>query len=104
MFLRETLNFTYFFTIEIKVLDPFQLPNLFLRSESKHGLQLKVLLIKSLAVSEQEKVLDFQKFFNTINLQNSQLIQIKIQLLNELVESRIIQNEVELLLKSGKKK
>ena len=63
--------------------------------------------MKSLAVSEREKTLDLQEFFNPINFRNNQLIQIKksiLQLLNELVENKIIQNEVEVILKSGKKK
>ena len=63
--------------------------------------------MKSFAVSEQEKLLDLQEFFNTINVRNNQLIQIKknlIQLLNELVGNQIIHNEVEIMLKSGEKK
>ena len=50
--------------------------------------------------------LDFEEFFNPINVRNDPLNQIKkniIQLLNELVEIKIIQNEVEVVLKSGKK-
>ena len=63
--------------------------------------------MKSLAVSEPEKRLDLKEFFNTINVRTNQLIQIKesiIELLNELVENKIIQNEVEIEFKSGKKK
>ena len=63
--------------------------------------------MKSLAVSDQTKRLDLEEFFNTINVRNNPLIQIKkniIQLLNELVENNIIQNAVEIVLKSGKKK
>jgi hypothetical protein len=51
--------------------------------------------------------LDLEEFLNTINVRNDPLIQIKknlIQLLSELVENKIIQNEVEVILKSGKKK
>lgn len=51
--------------------------------------------------------MDLEEFFNPINLRNNQLIQIKkniIQLLNELTENNIIQNEVEIVLKSGKRK
>ena len=64
------------------------------------------MLLKSLAVSERDKKLDLEEFFKPINVRNNQLIQIKksiIQLLNELVENRIIQNEVVIVLKSGKK-
>jgi hypothetical protein len=53
------------------------------------------------------KRLDLEEFFNTINVRNAGLIQIKknlIQLLSGLVENKIIQNEVEVILKSGKKK
>ena len=63
--------------------------------------------MKSLAIGEGEKTLDIEEFFNPINVRNNQLIQIKknlIQLLNELVENKNIQNEVEIILKSGKKK
>jgi|TARA_B110000483_G_C17910257_1_gene432825 hypothetical protein len=63
--------------------------------------------MKSLAVSDQKKTLDLEEFFNAINIRNDPLIQIKknlIRLLSELVENKIIQNEVEILLKSGKKK
>ena len=77
------------------------------RSGSKNDLRLKVRLMKSLAVSEQKKRLDLEEFFNTINVRNDPLNQIKkniIQLLSELVENKIIQNEVEVVLKSGKKK
>ena len=63
--------------------------------------------MKSLAVNDQKKRLDLEEFFNTINVRNDRLIQIKktiIQLLSELVENKMIQNEVEVTLKSGKKK
>ena len=62
--------------------------------------------MKSLAVSEQTKRLDLKEFFNQINARNADLNQIEkniIWLLSELVENKIIQDEVEILLKSGKK-
>lgn len=83
----------------------FQLPKSFLCSTNKNDLRLKVRLIKSLAISSQEKTLDMENFFNRISVPNSQLIMIKksmIQLLNELVESDIIRNEIKIILKSGK--
>ncbi len=86
---------------------PFQLPKSFLRSGSKNDLRLKVRLIKSLAVSDQKKRLYLEEFFNTINVRNDPLVRIKknlIQLLSELVENKIIYNEVEVILKSGRKK
>ena len=86
---------------------PFQLPKSVLISTRKNDLRLKLQLMKSLAVHEQEKRLDLDEFFNRVNVANNQLIQIKksiIQLLNELVENKIIHNEVRLVLKSGKKK
>jgi hypothetical protein len=85
---------------------PFELPKSFLLSSNKNDLRLKVRLMKSLAVSEPEKTLDLEEFFNTINVRNDPLIQIKknlIQLLNELVGNNIIQNKIEIELKSGKK-
>jgi len=63
--------------------------------------------MKSLAVSGREKTLYLEEFFNTISLPNNQLIRIKkslIQLMRELVENKIIHNEVGVVLKSGKKK
>ncbi len=86
---------------------PFQLPKSFLNSANKHDLRLKVRLMKSLAVSGREKRLDLQEFFNPINYRNTALVQIKkniIKLFNELVENEIIQNEVGIILKSGKNK
>lgn len=86
---------------------PFQMPASFLRSTNKNDLRLKVLFMKSLAVSGRKKRLYLEKFFNTINVRNDPLIQIKkniIQLLSELVKNKIIHNEVEIVLKSGKKK
>lgn len=63
--------------------------------------------MKSLAISDQKKRLNLKKFFNKINVRNDPLIKIKkniIRLLSELVENKIIQSEVEIILKSGKKK
>ena len=86
---------------------PFQLPKSFLISNHKHDLRLKVRLMKSLAVREREKRLNLEEFFNPINVRNADLIQIKktiLQLLRELVENKIIHNQLEIVLKSGKKK
>ena len=86
---------------------PFQLPTSFLSSVSKNDLRLKVRLIKSLAVSNQEKTLNLEEFFNRTNIRNDQLIRIKkniIQLFKKLVENKIIQNEIKIILKSGKNK
>ena len=86
---------------------PFQLPGYFLRSTSKNDLRLKVRLLKSLAISDREKRLDLEEFFNPINVRNADLIEIKkniIRLLSELVENKIIRDKVEILLKSGKKR
>ena len=66
----------------------------------------KISIMKLLIFDYQHLDLDLEEFFKLINVQNNQLIQIKksiIQLLNELVENRIIQNEVVIVLKSGKK-
>ena len=86
---------------------PFRLTKSFLHSKSKNDLRLKIRLLKSLAVSSTKKKLDLEEFFNGINARNHSLIQIKkklIQLLRELAENYIIQNEIEILLKSGKNK
>ena len=63
--------------------------------------------MKSLAVSSKNKRIDLEEFFNTINVRNDPLIQIKknlIQLLSELVNNKIIHDGVRIILKSGKKK
>jgi len=86
---------------------PFHLPKSFLISNHKHDLRLKVRLMKSLAVSEREKSLDLEEFFNPINVRNTDLIEIKktiIHLLREMVENQIVQNQLEIVLKSGNKK
>jgi hypothetical protein len=86
---------------------PFQLPKSFMISRQKNDLRLKVQLMKSLAVSDQEKILNLGEFFNTINVRNDQLIKIKeslIQLLKELVKDKIIHNQLKIVCKSGKKK
>jgi len=64
-------------------------------------------LIKSLAISDQEKRLDLEEFFNPINIRNADLIKMKkniIRLLSELIENKIIEDKVEILLKSVKKR
>lgn len=86
---------------------PFQLPKSFLISRQKNDLRLKIQFMKALAVSAQEKTLDLQEFFNKINVPNKYLIGIKesiIELLKELVKDKIIHNQLEIILKSGKKK
>ena len=86
---------------------PFQLPKSFLISRQKNDLRLKVLFMKALAVSDQEKRLNLEEFFNTINVRNDQLIKIKenmIQLLKELVKDKMIHNQLEFVFKSSKKK
>ena len=73
----------------------------------KNDLRLKIMLLKSLAVKEQEKIFDVEDFFNTISVRNNQLIKIKeniIQLLKELLKDKIIHNRLEIVFKSGKKK
>lgn len=63
--------------------------------------------MKALAVNEPKKILDLQEFFNTINVSNKRLSEIKeslIQLLKELVKDKIIHNQLEIVLKSGKKR
>lgn len=86
---------------------PFHLPKSFLMWKQKNDLRLKVRLLKSLAVKEQEKIFEMEDFFNTISVRNNQLIQIKenlIQLLKELVINGIIHNQLVIILKSGKRK
>ena len=83
---------------------PFQFPKSFLYSGSKNDLRLKVRFIKSLAVSQRKKKLNLEEFFNTINVRQEALIQIKkniIRLLRELVDHKIIQNEIKIVFKNG---
>ena len=68
---------------------------------------MKVRLIQTLAVNQQQKIFDLEEFFNQVSLPNSYMIQIKksiIQLLNELVEDQIIETELEIIPKKGKNK
>ena len=54
--------------------------------------------------ADQKKVLDLQEFFNTVNVSNKHLINIKehiIRLLKELVTHKIIHNQLEIVLKNG---
>jgi predicted oxidoreductase len=63
--------------------------------------------MKSLAIRDKEKIFDSEEFFNPINVRNTDLIKIKenmIQLLKELLKKKIIYNQLEIVLKSGKKK
>lgn len=86
---------------------PFHLPKSFLTSTCKNDLRLKLLLMKSLAVHEQEKKLNLEEFFNEVNASGKQILQIKknvIKLLNELVEDIIINNDIRLVFKSGVEK
>lgn len=93
---EELFYFTY----------PFQLPKSFISSTHINDRRLKLRFLKSLAISSREKVLDLEEFFNRVNVPNNQWIQVKksiIQLLNKLVGNNIIQNQIEIKLKSGKK-
>ena len=86
---------------------PFQLPKSFLIYANKNDLRLKVRLLKSLAVSDPGKTLNLEEFFNPIDVRNNQLIKIKknlIQLLDELVQNKIIENKMKFIFKSGKNK
>ena len=85
---------------------PFLLPRYFLFSTHLNDRRLKFRFLKSLAVRDQEKILDLEEFFGIVNLPNKQLIKIKkniIKLFKELFENNIIQNEIEIVLKNGKR-
>lgn len=111
---KNTNTSSKYWVIEVLIVEelfsfpyPFQLPRYFLRSASKNDLRLKVRLVKSLAISDREKRLALEEFFNPINVRNADLIKMKkniIRLLSELVENKIIEDKVEILLKSGKKR
>ena len=94
---EELFYFTY----------PFQLPRHFLFSRHINDRRLKLQFMKSLAVSNQEKTLDLEEFFNRVNVSNNnRLVGIKknmIELFNELVESNLIQNKIEIVFKSNKR-
>lgn len=88
-------------------LHPFMFEDLFKNKLTKDQFQAQLTFLLAFSVLAIEKVFDVEEFFNLINLRNNQLIKIKkniIQLLNELAENNIIQNTVEIVLKSGKKK
>jgi hypothetical protein len=82
---------------------PFRLPRSFLGAKNKNELRVKLLLIQSLAVSDLQKTFDVQEFFYQISTSNTQMIQVKkqfIDLLQELVQDKIIKFELEIILKS----
>lgn len=86
---------------------PFQLPKSFMVFEQKNDLRLKIRLIKALAINRQNKSLDLEKLFSTVNVSNTNLIKIKkqtIKLLKELVKHKIIHNQLETIYKSDRKK
>ena len=64
----------------------FQLPESFLHSVSKNDLRLKIIFLKSLAVSYQKKRLYLEEFFNTINVRNDPRIKIKKNLIQLIIE------------------
>ena len=81
---------------------------MFLRSNSKNDLLLKVFFIKSLSIHKRKKILDLEEFFNKLTWSNNNHLvsskKIILQLLKELSKNKIIQNEVEILFKSGRTK
>lgn len=94
---EELFNFSY----------PFVFPGSFLRVIYKNDFRLKLLLIQSLSVKGQQKKLDIQQLFQRVPASNSRMVQMKenlIQLLQELVEKKSIEPEIQVILKSGKKK
>nr|QUW40432.1 hypothetical protein [Haslea sp.] len=94
---EELFNFSY----------PFVFPKSFLCGEHKNDFRLKLLLIQSLSVKDQQKNLDIQEFFERVPVSNSRMVKMKeklIQLLQELVEKKSLRPEIQILSKSGKKK
>ena len=94
---EELFNFSY----------PFIFPESFLRGKYKNDFRLKLLLIQSLSVKDQEKKLDIQELFQRVPTSNSRMVQMKenlIQLLQELVEKKSLGPEIQIISKSGKKK
>ena len=85
---------------------PFQLPKSFLRSKSKNDVRLKVQFLKALAVSDQEKTMNMEQYFNEINICSDQLPKIKeniVQLLKELLENKIIYDHLIIEFKSNRR-
>jgi len=71
---------------------PFVFPKSFLCGEHKNDFRLKLLLIQSLSVKDQQKKLDIQEFFERVPVSNSRMVKMKeklIQLLQELVEKKV---------------
>ena len=94
---EELFNFSY----------PFIFPESFLRGKSKNDFRLKLLLIQSLSVKDQQKKLDIQELFQRVTTSNSRMVQMKenlIELLEELVEKKSLGPEIQIISKSGKKK
>lgn len=94
---EELFNFSY----------PFIFPKSFLRVKYKNDFRLKLLLIQSLSVKNQQKKFDIQELFQRVPASNSRMVQMKenlIQLLQELVEKKSLGPEIQIISKSGKKK
>ena len=94
---EELFNFSY----------PFIFPESFLRGKYKNDFRLKLLLIQSLSVKDQQKKLDIQELFQRVTTSNNRMVQMKenlIELLQELVEKKSLGPEIQIISKSGKKK
>jgi hypothetical protein len=94
---EELFNFSY----------PFVFSKSFLCGGHKNDLRLKLLLIQSLSVKDQQKKLDIQELFERVSVSNSRMVRVKeklIQLLQELVENKSLRPEIQIISKGGKKK
>ncbi len=60
---EELFNFSY----------PFIFPESFLRGKYKNDFRLKLLLIQSLSVKNQQKILDIQELFQRVPASNSRV-------------------------------
>lgn len=68
---------------------------------------MKLRLIQSIAIKDQQKTFDLEEFFNQVSVSSSRMIQIKkkiIQLIKELVENKSIEPELQIIYKNGNEK
>jgi hypothetical protein len=78
----------------------FQLPKYFLIARQKNDLRLKVRLIKSLAVNDQEKILDLQECLKRLRVSNKKRTQLKqmiIEAIYHKINNQLIQPQFKII-------
>jgi hypothetical protein len=83
---------------------PLRLSKEFLIGKNTNDIRLKMWVIRCLAKNNLDKTLYFEDFFNQLNVQNKQLIEIKktlLQLLIILTKQDLIEDKIKITLKKS---